>query len=247
MKEYFGENKEDALNQVLADNWKNITDEFCDENGVNILMTHLYMNKKGAPLLEEPDGEKPIKIGNADLIYSDTIPSQIQYTALGHLHACQNIGTKEKPVVYASSPLCYSFSEAGQTKYVSIIEVQPHQQISYEKIALKSGKSLIRKTFDDVDNAIEWLSENQNTLLELTLESETYLKSEERKRLYNAHQGIVYLIPKVKNQNFTENKLHEINLDQDIQSLFKDYFKSKNNAQEPNEELLDLFNEILNP
>ncbi len=247
LKEYFGENKEDALNQVLADNWKNITDEFCDENGVNILMTHLYMNKKGAPLLEEPDGEKPIKIGNADLIYSDTIPSQIQYTALGHLHACQNIGTKEKPVVYASSPLCYSFSEAGQTKYVSIIEVQPHQQISYEKIALKSGKSLIRKTFDDVDNAIEWLSENQNTLLELTLESETYLKSEERKRLYNAHQGIVYLIPKVKNQNFTENKLHEINLDQDIQSLFKDYFKSKNNAQEPNEELLDLFNEILNP
>ena len=247
LKEYFGENKEDALNQVLADNWKNITDEFCDENGVNILMTHLYMNKKGAPLLEEPDGEKPIKIGNADLIYSDTIPSQIQYTALGHLHACQNIGTKEKPVVYASSPLCYSFSEAGQTKYVSIIEVQPHQQISYEKIALKSGKSLIRKTFDDVDNAIEWLSENQNTLLELTLESETYLKAEERKRLYNAHQGIVYLIPKVKNQNFTENKLHEINLDQDIQSLFKDYFKSKNNAQEPNEELLDLFNEILNP
>ena len=247
LKEYFGENKEDALNQVLADNWKNITDEFCDENGVNILMTHLYMNKKGAALLAEPDGEKPIKIGNADLIYSDTIPSQIQYTALGHLHACQNIGTKEKPVVYASSPLCYSFSEAGQTKYISIIEAQPHQQISYEKIALKSGKSLIRKTFDDVDKAFEWLSENQNTLVELTLESETYLKAEERKRLYNAHQGIVYLIPKVKNQNFTENKLHEINLDQDIQSLFKDYFKSKNNAQEPNEELLDLFNEILNP
>ena len=247
LKEYFGENKEDALNQVLADNWKNITDEFCDENGVNILMTHLYMNKKGAPLLEEPDGEKPIKIGNADLIYSDTIPSQIQYTALGHLHACQNIGTKEKPVVYASSPLCYSFSEAGQTKYISIIEAQPHQQISYEKIALKSGKSLIRKTFDDVDKAIEWLSKNQNTLVELTLESETYLKAEERKRLYNAHQGIVYLIPKVKNQNFTENQLHEINLNQDIQSLFKDYFKSKNNAQEPNEELLDLFNEILNP
>ena len=247
LKEYFGENKEDALNQVLADNWKNITDEFCDENGVNILMTHLYMNKKGAALLQEPDGEKPIKIGNADLIYSDTIPSQIQYTALGHLHACQNIGTKEKPVVYASSPLCYSFSEAGQTKYISIIEAQPHQQISYEKIALKSGKSLIRKTFDDVDNAIDWLSENQNTLVELTLESETYLKAEERKRLYNAHQGIVYLIPKVKNQNFTEKQLHEINLNQDIQSLFKDYFKSKNNAQEPNEELLDLFNEILNP
>lgn len=247
LKEYFGENKEDALNHVLAENWKNTADEFCDENGVNILMTHLYMNKRGTLILEEPDGEKPIKIGNADLIYSDAIPPQIQYTALGHLHAFRNIGTKEKPVVYSSSPLCYSFSEAGQTKYVSIIEVQPKQDVSYQKIALKNGKALIRITFDDVENAIEWLSENQNTLVELTLESETYLKAEERKLIYNAHHGIVHLIPKVKNQNLSENQLPEINLDQDIQSLFKDYFKSKNNAQEPNEELLNLFNEILNP
>lgn len=247
LKEYFGENKEDALNHVLAENWKNTADEFCDENGVNILMTHLYMNKRGTLILEEPDGEKPIKIGNADLIYSDAIPPQIQYTALGHLHAFRNIGTKEKPVVYSSSPLCYSFSEAGQTKYVSIIEVQPKQDVSYQKIALKNGKALIRITFDDVENAIKWLSENQNTLVELTLESETYLKAEERKLIYNAHHGIVHLIPKVKNQNLSENQLPEINLDQDIQSLFKDYFKSKNNAQEPNEELLNLFNEILNP
>lgn len=247
LKEYFGENKEDALNQVLAENWKSIADKFCDETGVNIMMTHLYMNKKGAPILEEPDGEKPIKIGNADLIYSDIIPKQIQYTALGHLHAFQNIGTKEKPVIYSSSPLCYSFSEAGQTKYVSIIEANPNKEVTYEKIALKNGKDLVRKTFDEVEKAIAWLTENQNTLVELTLESETYLKAEERKLIYNAHQGIVHLIPKVKNQEFNQNQLHEINLNQDIQSLFKDYFKSKNNAQEPNEELLDLFNEILNP
>lgn len=247
LKEYFGENKEEALNQVLAENWATIADEFCDENGVNILMTHLYMNKRGAPVLEEPDGEKPIKIGNADLIYSDTIPSQIQYTALGHLHAFRNIGTEEKPVVYSSSPLCYSFSEAGQTKYVSIIEAKPNQNVSYEKIALKNGKSLVRKTFDEVEKAIEWLSENQNTFVELTLESETYLKAEERKMINNAHHGIVHLIPKVKNQDFNQKQLHDINLNQDIQSLFKDYFKSKNNAQEPNEDLLNLFNEILNP
>ena len=247
LKEYFGENKEEALNQVLAENWATIADEFCDENGVNILMTHLYMNKRGAPILEEPDGEKPIKIGNADLIYSDTIPPQIQYTALGHLHAFRNIGTEEKPVVYSSSPLCYSFSEAGQTKYVSIIEAKPNQNVSYEKIALKNGKALVRKTFDEVEKAIEWLFENQNTFVELTLESETYLKAEERKMINNTHHGIVHLIPKVKNQEFNQKQLHDINLNQDIQSLFKDYFKSKNNAQEPNEDLLNLFNEILNP
>lgn len=247
LKEYFGENKEEELNKVLAENWATIADEFCDQHGVNLLMAHLYMNKKGEPIIEEPEGEKPIKIGNATLIYSDTIPSQIQYTALGHLHGFRNIGTAEKPVVYSSSPLCYSFSEAGQTKYVSIIEVEPNKEVSYEKLPLKNGKKLVRKTFDSVENTIEWLNENPYSLVELTLESETFLKAEERKMIYQSHNGIVHLIPKVKNQEFNENKLQEINLNQDIQLLFNDYFKSKNGGQEANEELIDLFNEILNP
>lgn len=104
------------LNEVLAENWKTISDQFCDTSGVNLLTTHLYMNQRGKELIEEPEGEKPIKIGNADMIYSDAIPSQIQYTALGHIHGHKNIGTEEKPVIYSSSPLCYSFSEAGQKK-----------------------------------------------------------------------------------------------------------------------------------
>ncbi|MBK1895457.1 metallophosphoesterase family protein [Chryseobacterium paridis] len=246
LKEYLGENKEEELNKVLAENWKQLADEFCDSNGVNILTAHLYMNKRGTELLDEPDGEKPIKIGAADLIYSDIIPDQIQYTALGHLHGFQNIGTKEKPAIYSSSPLCYSFSEAGQTKYINIIEAEPNREVSYEKIVLKNGKPLARKTFDSVEATVAWLRENPDTLVELTLESETFLKAEDRKLLYQSHSGIVHLIPKVKNQDFNENKLHEINLNQDIQTLFQDYFKSKNGGQEANEDLMKLFNEILN-
>ncbi len=246
LKEYFGENKEEELSNVLAENWKILAEDFCDQKGVNLLTAHLYMNKKGGPLLEEPEGEKPIKIGNADLIYSDIIPPQIQYTALGHLHGFRNIGTAEKPVVYSSSPLCYSFSEAGQTKYISIIEAQPNQNVLFEKIPLQNGKRLARKTFDNVDTALEWLAENKNSLVELTLESETFLTAEERKRIYQTHHGIVHLIPKVRNLESNENELRTVNLNQDIQSLFKDYFKSKNNGQEANEDLINLFNEIKN-
>ena len=129
---------------------------------------------------------------------------------MGHLHAFQNIGTAEKPVVYSSSPLCYSFSEAGQTKYVSIIDVQPNQPVSFAKIVLKSGKSLVRKKFDSVEQTLRWLTENPDTLVELTLESETYLKAEDRKQIYQAHSGIVHLIPKVKNQELQKNHLKEI-------------------------------------
>lgn len=247
LKQYFGEQKEAELNKVLAEHWQKNADKFCDEKGVNLLMTHLYMNQKGAPLLDEPEGEKPLKIGNADLIFSDIIPSQIQYTALGHLHRFQNIGTDERPVVYSSSPLCYSFSEAGQTKYISIIEAEPGKTVWFEKIPIKNGKCLERKSFDNIGKTVEWLTANQDTFVELTLESETFLTADERKRLYQSHSGIVHLIPKVKNLELSKNHFHDINLNQDIQSLFRDYFKSKNGGQEANDELINLFNEILNP
>jgi exonuclease SbcD len=246
LKQYLGEDKEDELNAVLAENWRNLAENYCDDSGVNLLMAHLYMNKRGAEILEEPEGEKPIKIGNADMIYSDAIPPQIQYTALGHLHGFRNIGTPVKPVIYSSSPLCYSFSEAGQTKYVSLISIDENRNLSYEKVELKSGKPLHRKTFSDIESTINWLEENQNALVELTLECDTFLKAEERKALYQTHQGIIHLIPKVRNAENSADDTKTINLNQDRKDLFRDYFKSKNGGQEPNEEIMHLFNEILN-
>lgn len=244
LKENLGENLEENLNLILSKNWQKIADEFCDEKGGNILMAHLYMNPKNGEILEEPEGEKPIKIGNADMVFSDAIPPQIQYTALGHLHAFNNIGTNEKPIVYSSSPISYSFSEAGQNKYVSIVELLPNQPVKLEKILLQSGKPLHRKSFSSVENAVDWLRENPNCLVELTIETENFLKVEERRKIEQAHNGIVYLIPKVKNLDLTEGR-KEINLNQDMDILFSDYFETKHNGQKPNEELMRLFAEIL--
>jgi exonuclease SbcD len=57
------------------------------------------MLKRGGEILEEPDGEKPLR--NADIVYTDCIPHQIQYTALGHLHRFQNVGGHLSPVFQA--------------------------------------------------------------------------------------------------------------------------------------------------
>lgn len=245
LKRYLGEDKADELNQVLAQHWNELAERYCDDQGVNLLTTHLYMNKRGGELLEEPDGEKPLKIGNADMIYSSAIPQQIQYTALGHIHSFKNVGTENQPVVYSSSPLCYSFSEAGQTKYVAIIEAFPNQNVSVQKTALTKGKPLYRKTFDSVDKALEWLTDHPDTLVELTLESDTFLKTEERKLLYQSHEGIVHLIPKIKRLESANSEYREVNLNQNIKELFQDYFKTKHNNQQPNQEMMDLFDEVL--
>lgn len=245
MKEFFGEEKEVALAHSLKTGWGDLADKYCDNKGVNMLITHLYMLKRGGEILEEPDGEKPLKIGSADLIYSDAIPPQIQYTALGHLHRYQNVGTEEKPVVYAGSPLAYSFSEAGQQKYVNIINIEPDNQAHLERIPLKSGKQLVRKRFNNIDLAVEWLNENQYTLVELTLESNDFLKSEDLKRLRNAHHEIVHIIPIVSNDNITSTTTKHVNLNQDIAALFSDYFKDAK-GQLPNKEIIELFKEVIN-
>ena len=245
LKTYLGaENKEQQLNQLLQTSWAKLADKYCDIHGVNILTTHLYMLKRGGEILEEPDGEKPLRIGNADIIYTDCIPQQIQYTALGHLHKYQNVGGHSSPVVYSSSPLSYSFSEAGQQKKVVLIEAQPNDEVKYTAIPLVSGRPLHRKRFDAIDLAVEWLLANPYCLVELTLVSVTFFTTHDLKRIHESHSGIIFIIPIIQNETNQELQTPKVNLDQNIQGLFADYFQSKY-KQQPNEEILDLFNEII--
>lgn len=245
LKSYLGENREQALNDALKNHWQEIATKYCNPQGVNILVTHLYMNRKNAPLLEEPEGEKPLKIGAADLIYSDAVPQNFQYVALGHLHAFSDIGTDSCPIVYPSSPLCYSFSEAGQQKAVAIVEMFPHTKAKVTRVPLTSGFQLKRKVFDEIEPAVQFLEKHQDDYIELTIRSNQFIKNEDKKRLFAAHNKIVYLIPEVIKSNSENNQqLKTINLNKSEWELFVDYFKTQKNNQEPNEDIKNLFKEI---
>lgn len=246
LKQYLGlENKEQQLNELLKQRWHSLANQYADKQGVNILTAHLYMLKRGGEVLEEPEGEKPIKVGNADLVYSEGIPPQIQYTALGHLHRFQNIGGHSSPVVYSSSPLAYSFSETGQKKHVVIVEAQPDQPVHYRPVELKQGRQLFRMRFDQVDQAVQWLTDNPYTLVELTLVSDEFIPVQKLKRIHDAHDGIIHIIPVVLQQQPSNPSGKTVNIDQNIEGLFNDYFKHRT-GQQPNSELMDLFNEVLN-
>lgn len=246
LKQFLGlESKEQKLNELLHEHWQTVANSYCDAHGINILTAHLYMLKRGGEILEEPEGEKPVKVGHADLIYSDGIPPQIQYTALGHLHRFQEIGGHTAPVVYPSSPLAYSFSEAGQEKAVVLIEASPQQAAQYTKVPLRSGRRLYRKRFLAIDEAVAWLQANPHALVELTLISNTFLSSAELKRIHEAHDGIIHIIPVVKSEAMTQDKVQSINLDQEVDALFKDYFQYRL-GQEPNTEIMQLLNEVMN-
>lgn len=247
LKTYLGqENQEAELRNVLQEKWEQIAGQYCDDKGINILVSHLLLMKEGDELPEEPDDEKPIlHVGGAQVIYTRNLPRQIQYTALGHLHRKQMIDSVPAPVIYAGSPLSYSFSEANQKKYVIVADIGIGEPAILKEMELTSGKRLLRKRAETMGEALKWLNDNRDTLVELTMATETYLTAEERKRLYAAHEGIVSLIPDVKNRGEGPGSVkHNIDLSKGVEELFNEYFRHVK-GQEPNPDILNLFKEVL--
>ncbi len=156
LKTYLGcNNSEEELRELLGQKWSELANKYCDDKGVNILLTHLFVVKKGEKMPEEPEDEKPIlHIGGTQAIYSENIPSQIQFTAIGHLHRKQEVSGGNSPVLYSGSPLAYSFGEANQDKFVLILETQPGQETQYKPVKLQYGKNVVRKKFEDVELAV---------------------------------------------------------------------------------------------
>lgn len=248
LKTFLGvEDAEARLGEVLAQRWKELADKYCDDKGVNMLVTHLFMMKREGELPEEPEDEKSIlHLGGAQAVYSDNVPEQMQYVALGHLHKKQIIDTHPCPVVYSSSPLAYSFSEADQEKFVMLLDAHPGKKIKPKAIPLTKGRKLLREIFTDMDEAITWLGEHQNELIELTIVSTTYLTAYDRNRLTEAHPNIINIIPQISSAEAgNDEAMDTIDLRKSVADLFVDFFKHKTGGQLPNEQLLGLLNEVL--
>lgn len=239
------ENPEAELRSLLKEKWKQIADAYCDSNGINIMVSHLLFINKGDNIPEEPEDEKSIlHVGGAQIIYTEDIPGQMQYVALGHLHRFQMVNKSAAPVVYSGSPLAYSFSEANQKKFVQLVEVYPKQPAKFTPIELTKGKRLLRKRAEGIEEAIGWLCENQDALVELTMVTETFLTADDRKKLLTAHSGIVSIIPEIRNLEITDNGNGNIDITKDMESLFIDYF-THSKCQAPGNELISLFKEVL--
>lgn len=247
LKTFLGhQNPETELHKVLENTWQNTANKYCDNNGVNILVTHLLLVNKGGQIPDEPDDEKPIlHIGGAQAIFTNIIPKQIQYTALGHLHRKQNIDGGLAPAIYPGSPLAYSFSESNQKKYVIIADIEPGKQAKISEIELTSCKKLLQYRAQSVSQAIDWLLQNPNSLIELTMATQTYLTAEQRKQLIAANNGIVSIIPDIENIELI-NGIQKTNIDlaQSIDKLFAEYFKYTKN-QDINDNLMSLFKEVM--
>lgn len=247
LKTYLGEDDREAeFRNILTDKWTKLAEANCDTSGVNLLIGHFYFAKEGEPLEAEPESERPIlHVGGTQALFTSSIPSQIQYAALGHLHRYHAVSKSPQPAVYASSPLAYSFSEADQQKQVVLIEAEPGTPVTYSTISLTSGRPLYRMKFDNLPETLKWLEENPYCFVELTFVADTSIEASTRKAIMKAHDGIVNLIPQLKDRGGSESSALKVeDLGKDMTSLFSLFYQSEKGEQ-PNAEILALFHEVI--
>ena len=104
----------------------------------HILITHYFVTNAGKNP-ELSDSENPVSVGGLDNVDVSCFQG-FAYTALGHIHKPQQMnkeGDGLGPVIYAGSPLAYSFSECGQEKSVVQIDVDKDGSVCLQRIPLK--------------------------------------------------------------------------------------------------------------
>ena len=98
------------------------------------------------------DSEKRLSIGGNDLVSTHYF-EPFHYTALGHLHSHQKVGSTR--IQYAGSPLKYSFSEMNHRKGMIWIDMDAHGQIQERFIPLtpKRDFKIVRGYLQDIIDA----------------------------------------------------------------------------------------------
>jgi DNA repair protein SbcD/Mre11 len=247
LKTYLGdENREDEFQKIMEKKWKQLAELYFDKNGVNLFVGHFFFVKQGEIPEAEPESEKPIlHVGGTQALYTQNLPENLQYAALGHLHRHFSVTKDPFPVVYSSSPLSYSFSEADQEKKVVVVDLQPDQPALFEAVTLKSGKPLHRKRFKDLKTTLDWLESHKDCYVEISFETNTAIDADTRRKIMQSHSGIINLIPIITQKIPGKNEeLRKEDLEMDMVSLFQKFYESQK-LHQPHPEIIDLFKEII--
>jgi len=110
-----------------------------DPSERNILVAHQFVT---SGFLEPECTESEILyVGGLDRVDASCF-DLFDYVALGHLHRAQKIG--KETVRYAGSPLKYSFSEASNSKSISVVEFSAKGNIETRSIGLIPNRDMRR-------------------------------------------------------------------------------------------------------
>ncbi|WP_342562451.1 exonuclease SbcCD subunit D [Paenibacillus sp. FSL R7-0345] len=206
---------------------------------VNLAMSHIYV--LGGV---ESDSERPIQVGGAYTVDPSALSCGAQYTALGHLHRAQRV-KGDGMIRYSGSPLAYSFSEAGQAKSVTMVDVAPGGEPVFEEIYLSCGCPLVNwKSAGGLQEVYSWLDEGRdaNAFIDLELRLTEAMSLNDIQRLRKAREGIIHIRPVYPQMELELEQTARSRMP--VQELFRKFYQRQTGGAEPEDELIRLFLEL---
>ncbi|ACV57342.1 exonuclease SbcCD subunit D [Alicyclobacillus acidocaldarius] len=205
---------------------------------VNLLASHVYV--AGGI---ETDSEIQIQVGGAYAVDASAFPATAQYVALGHLHRPQEMeGPGGVPIRYAGSPIAYSFSEAGQQKSVTLVDVEPGQRARWWEIPLSCGRPLVRWRASSLAEVHAWLDEGRDAdaWIDLEVRVDTEMALRDIQDLRGAAPHIVHIRPVLPMQEAAESLDAQVSRPISPEALFRRFFEEKVGLP-PDDALVRLF------
>ena len=122
-------NQDDAIKAIVNNIYVSM-----DTKKRNVCIAHSYIGSMfGFEKLVESDSERPLSVGNAEIINAAYF-DKFCYTALGHLHKAQK--ALNDNIRYSGSILKYSFSESRHKKSVSMVDIAADGTVKIKRIPL---------------------------------------------------------------------------------------------------------------
>jgi len=136
-----------------------------DREQRNVLVAHQFVTGAGRCESEE------VLVGGLDNI-DVSLFDDFDYAALGHIHSPQHIG--RETVRYCGTPLKYSFSEVGQEKSITVVELKEKGNVSLRQIPLAPLRDMrkIRGTYLEVTSLSFYEGTGREDYLQITLTDE---------------------------------------------------------------------------
>ena len=131
----------------------------------NILVAHQFVT--GASRCESED----VQVGGLDNIDA-AVFTPFDYTALGHIHSPQTVGTDR--VRYCGTPLKYSFSEVDQEKSITVVELEKKGTVRTSLLPLKPLRDMrkLRGTYLELTDRSFYRDMNREDYIQVTLTDE---------------------------------------------------------------------------
>lgn len=190
----------------------------------NVLLTHQFVTGSLRAESEE------LSIGGSDNIDASVF-APFDYVALGHLHTPQNCGDTGR-IRYCGTPLKYSFSEARDTKPVTVVELFEKGTLNIRTIPLTPLHDLteIKGTYDTVTSR----SFYENTCWQEDYTHITLTDEEDIPDAIGKLRAIYHRLMKLDYDNKRTRSNTEITADLDVEQktpiqLFSDFYELQNN------------------